>query len=317
MEDSIRIDGISCIMHRHSESAAHLDDSKHLILWNNDKVRGLYIDKYDCRCLLSESELPHTRTISSIELTEYLLESELELVVDVDIDANTNLLIEERFKDMKNGYMEVEENNHENKGTHWDYNSSSRTVSAGTGVLPPKTAFIKPDWFDFPADMVLPDDQQQYTIILHTVKKFIAAGKGASRLEILIKVRELNNSDSQMHFLLETHPLYPLYSYIKSLDESVLWLLMLNKPPPVTTSVVEEGNEKKEEEVEVVEVCSTSVGVGNNCLSMVADYGSDSDIDSDSDSDCGKGNDTGSNSGVGGVGGDNDSDKEDQEGGGE
>lgn len=254
MDDSLCLDGMSCIIH---QQRVPIDEMKHLILWNNDKAVGLYIDKYDCRCLLPD--LPK-RTVFSNELHEHFEGSDLDMV-----DVIT--LTKERYMDMKDRDVEgfgdkLDSSTEMNNGDkHWDYDYNQNEVLS--------TPFIKPNWIDFPVDMVLPDDQQQYTVILHTIKKFIAAGKSASRLEIMIKVREATNPNSKMLFLLESHKHYPFYMYLKALDESTLWSLMLNKPPEIKT---ESNNIQSQSETRVAEEAPAG-----NCLSMVADYGSDSD----------------------------------------
>lgn len=210
----ITITGAASIRHSNDVVAAHIEQGHHLILWNNDSAKDIWIDKYDARShFTSPAEFEYIApavspddVLDSINLSARNLEKELDI---------------ERYKDLEDS-PEVNKFHREDP---YDYDSNVidkpdmgnrfayRYPDADPMIAIEEDTELEPLTLPvaLPESVCLPRTKKQLDVILHTALKT----RKSAQLEIFLKLKESSNPLFQ--FLNAESVDNPLYTVISSL----------------------------------------------------------------------------------------------------
>ena len=200
----ISVRGVSLTLTKDDRAAYNIEQGFHLVLWNDDVERDLWLDRYDARTLLSSYE-------EFKKFSEYNL-----YAMDWDED-----LMYERYQDLLDAneddldprkQEEINAINDSKSKIAWTYADSTNELSH---EVMDDDNFSVPSYVNLPEGVLPPKSRKHYNIIMHTVK----STRQSAQLEILIKLKQTNNPI--FDFLTNESELHPFYE-VSSSDKIII-----------------------------------------------------------------------------------------------
>ena len=193
----IAITGVASIVHCNDIEAVYFEQGRHLILWNNDTDKGIWIDKYDARSHFSSChEFEHiVPTISAEDVIDGIdvtrkLQKELDLERYKDLEDNPEI---NRFH--SEGTYESENDSNgiyrSDAGAQFAYRYSDADVVTTTVTFEADTTVQEPLTLPvaLPEGISLPRTKKELDVMLHTALKT----RKSAQLEIFLKLKESHN----------------------------------------------------------------------------------------------------------------------------
>jgi hypothetical protein len=216
--------GRSNMVYKNDLEAAFIEDGNHLILWNEDSDRNMWIDKYDVRFHLTNySDIEYNQptqlltpgdVIDSIDIAARKIDKELDHERYIDLAKNPVInsycLVEEENSDGSGtestcSNLDCTPNNNDASGptapdyrfSHTYKNTSENCITSDTTVHHVVTNYNTDLYaaelisipFTVPEGITVPRTKKQLDIIMHTALKT----RKSIQLEIFLKVKQCDN----------------------------------------------------------------------------------------------------------------------------
>eukprot|EP01041_Mallomonas_annulata_P001820 gene1820-3528_t len=204
----IEIKGSCCSLIQDDITASHIENGRHLILWNGDENLQLWIDRYDVRTLLEVYDSFRKEDVSSTIVDDYIDE-------DLEYERYQDLL---DFKEEQ--LYETHDSEDHRRGEEWHYKYDADIVNE---PIFPQEEYKLPQFLKLPEGVIPPQFRKQYEIIIHTAKN----ARTSSQLEIYLKLKQQDNP--LFSFLDYECEFNPFYEYLKKIPENVFWAIYLDQ----------------------------------------------------------------------------------------